>query len=386
MRDRMASSSVWLVALLTVAILAAFAVGCGGDDTEEPPPSERRGQTEERQTDETTERGELPSEPHSETVARGLELPWEIVFLPDGDALITERPGRVRLLSSGGELRDEPVARIDVRHVGEGGLLGMALDPGFEENRFVYLYRTTGGGNQVDRYTYRDRELKHEQTIVRGIPSARNHNGGRLHFGPDDRLYVSTGDAGQERRAQNRDSLAGKVLRLDSSAYRDGEEEPEVFTLGHRNVQGFDWQPGSDRLYASEHGARGNDEVNLLRKGRNYGWPEVEGKGHAEFTAPLAVYTPAIAPGGATFVEVDGSAWDGDFLVAGLRGEQIRRLRFDNDEVTLNEAEFDGEFGRVRTVVQGPDRALYALTSNRNGRGSPRDGDDRVIRITPPRD
>jgi glucose/arabinose dehydrogenase len=160
-----------------------------------------------------------------------------------------------------------------------------------------------------------------------------------------------------------------------------------VYTLGHRNPQGFDWQPGSGRLVATEHGPDGDDEVNVIRRGANYGWPLVRGEDHGEFEAPAAVYADSIAPSGGTFVSLPGSAWTGDFLFGALVGEQIRRVGFDDGgSVTRNEGLFIGEFGRVRTVVEGPDGALYALTNNRDGRGAPREGDDRVLRIVPPAD
>jgi glucose/arabinose dehydrogenase len=158
-----------------------------------------------------------------------------------------------------------------------------------------------------------------------------------------------------------------------------------VFSLGHRNPQGFDWRPGTDELVASEHGPEGNDEINLLSEGDNYGWPEVVGRDHGDFRAPAVVYEDTIAPSGATFVSRPRSAWSGDFMVAALAGEQIRRLTFDADgAVTRDEGLFEDDFGRLRTVVEGPDGALYVLTSNLDGRGAPRDGDDRVLRIVPP--
>ncbi|HYY22495.1 MAG TPA: PQQ-dependent sugar dehydrogenase [Thermoleophilaceae bacterium] len=326
------------------------------------------------------------SGPRLETVATGLEAPWELAFLPDGRALLTERPGRVRLLSRDLRLQPKPVARVDVAAIEEGGLLGLAVDPQFERNRFVYLYRTTNDGNEVARYRFEGGRLEEAAVLLRGIEAAPIHDAGRIHFGPDGRLYVPTGDAGQDSLAQDRGSLNGKVLRMGPEQYRGEGGRPEVFSLGHRNPQGFDWEPRTGRLYASEHGPDGDDEMNLLRRGANYGWPEAQGEDHDGFAAPLAVYTPAIAPSGATFVSKPGSAWSGDFLVGCLIGEQVRRLSFDGSRVTRNEALFEGDFGRIRTVVEGPDGALYLLTSNRDGRGTPREGDDRVLRVLPPAD
>jgi glucose/arabinose dehydrogenase len=271
-----------------------------------------------------------------------------------------------------------------VAELGEGGLLGIAVDPDFERNDLVYLYRTTDDGNEVLRYRFRDERLTDEKVIADGIDAGAIHDGGRIHFGPDDRLYFTTGEAGQDDLAQDRGSLNGKVLRMEPRAYRGDGGRPETFTLGHRNPQGFDWEPRGGRLVASEHGPDGDDEVNVLRRGANYGWPQVRGEDHDGFAAPVVVYPSTIAPSGASFVSLPGSVWSGDFLIGCLLGEQIRQVRLEGGRVTLNQALFQGRFGRVRTVVEGPDGALYALTSNRDGRGSPRDGDDRLLRIVPP--
>jgi glucose/arabinose dehydrogenase len=297
---------------------------------------------------------------------------------------VTERPGRVRLVSRDRRLRDEPVAEVDVDEIGEGGLLGLAIDPDFERNRFVYLYRTANGGNEVARYRFEDGPLEEDAVVARGIRAAAIHDGGRLRFGPDGDLYFSAGDAGDSSLAQDRGSLNGKVLRLSPRQYRGGGGRPQVFSLGHRNPQGFDWQPRTGRFVEDEHGDLGNDEVNFLRRGANFGWPEAQGEDHDGFAAPVAVYSDAIAPSGATFVRGRGSEWTGNYLIAALVGEQVRRLSFDRGRVTRNEALFQGDFGRLRTVVEGPDGALYVLTSNRDGRGSPQDGDDRILRIVPP--
>ena len=314
-------------------------------------------------------------------MATGLEAPWEIAFLPDRRALITERPGSVRLLESDGALRPEPVAEVAVSAVGESGLLGLAVDPEFANNRLVYLYRTTASGNEVARYTYEGDALTEEATILDGLEAGPNHDGGRIHFGPDGLLYVSTGEAGDTALAQDPDSLNGKILRL-----RDfrGVGEPEIVSLGHRNVQGFDWD-AEGRMYATEFGPDSDDEVNLIREGSNYGWPEAQGsEGGDGFEPALVNYEDVIAPSGATFVSMPGSAWSGDFVFANLVGEQLRRVELDGTRAGEDEALFDGDLGRLRTVVEGPDGALYALTNNTDGRGSPREGDDRLVRIIPP--
>jgi glucose/arabinose dehydrogenase len=308
-----------------------------------------------------------------EVVAEGLEVPWEIVWLPDGRALLTERPGRIRFLDG------EVVAEVQVSAEGEGGLMGLALDPEFEDQPFVYMYYTTADGLQLERWRFEDDSLTREASLIDGVIEAGPiHDSGRIAFGPDRNLYVATGDAGNGDLAQDPDALNGKYLRL--SDYRGGAVRPEILSLGHRNPQGFDWQPDTARLISTEHGPSGGDgpqgfdEVNEIREGANYGWPEVFGDDHGDFTAPLKVYEEAIAPSGAVF-------WRGDFVFATLRGEALRRLDLDSgrDEVLL-----EGEYGRLRTARVGPDGALYVLTSNRDGRGSPEDTDDRVLRVTAP--
>jgi glucose/arabinose dehydrogenase len=361
--------------------LAAGLAGCGGDGDEGGSPPPKR--TEPTATTEGPVR--TRGEPRLETVATGLEAPWEIAFLPDGRALLTERPGRVRILSRTLQLAPEPVAEIDVAELGESGLLGLAVDPDFRRNRFVYLYRTTDSDNEVVRYRFDDERLTGERVLISGIQVGAIHDGGRIRFGPDGRLYITTGEAGEDRLAQDEGSLNGKILRMDADRLHGSGGRPEVVSLGHRNPQGFDWQPGTDRLVEDEHGPEGNDEINVIRQGRNYGWPEVQGEDHDGFEAPRRVYSESIAPSGATFVHQGQSAWTGDYLIGCLVGEQIRRVQLDGSRVVGDEALFEGRLGRVRTVVEGPDGALYALTSNRDGRGSPRQGDDRVVRIVPPR-
>jgi len=332
--------------------------------------------------------------PRVSTVARGLEIPWEIAFLPGGRALVTERPGRVRLLGRDGRLRRAPVARVPVTAQGEGGLLGLAVDPRFAANRRVYLYFTTASGMRLERRRFTGSRLVREATLVDAVRAGRVHDSGRIAFGPDRRLYVSTGDAGDGRLAQDPASLNGKLLALTPREYRGSATvRPAVVAAGLRNTQGFDWQPGSGRLIATEHGPTGFDgpggfdEINELTPGGNYGWPDVFGAdtGGGRFTPPLRVYRDAIAPSGATFVTRRGSRWAGDFLLAALRGEQLRRLVLRGGRVVRDQPLLTSRFGRLRTVVEGPRGALYALTSNRDGRGLPRRGDDRILRIVPPR-
>jgi glucose/arabinose dehydrogenase len=327
-----------------------------------------------------------------ETVASGLSVPWEIAFLPDRRALVTERPGTVRVLSASGKLRREPVARMRVSAQGEGGLLGLAVDPAFARNHYVYLYFTRATEMRLERWRLVGGRLRRQRSLVTGIKSGRVHDSGRIAFGPDRRLYVATGDAGDGELAQDPDSLNGKFLSLSPRQYRGGGGRPHVISIGHRNPQGFDWQPGSDRLISTEHGPTagldgpaGYDEVNEIIEGRNYGWPNIIGSaGDLAYADPIRLYRAPIAPAGATFVRHSGSRWTGNFIFACLRGQELRRLVFQGGQIVKDEPLFTARFGRLRTVVEGPDGMLYVLTSNRDGRGVPRKGDDRILRITPP--
>lgn len=378
----------------STALCGCLLAACGGEDdqpeTSSPPPAREAAPTPVATTAPPDE-GPVRARggPRVSTLATGLDVPWEIAFLPDGRALVTERPGRVRLLSSRGELAPEPVATVDVQAEGEGGLLGVAVDPDFDSNRLVYLYRTVESGNEVARYELTGDDLTERAVVARGIRAAGIHNGGRLRFGPDERLYFSAGDAADDASAQDAGGLNGKILRLAPGQYRGGAAvRPEVFSLGHRNPQGFDWQPGSDRFVGNEHGPDGDDEVNLLEQGANYGWPEIRGDEEQEgLRTAVAIYPDSIAPSGSTFVRRGGSAWTGDYLMASLVGRRVQRVTISGDgRVTANEPLFEGEYGRLRSIVEGPDGALYALTNNRDGRGEPQEGDDRILRIVPPAD
>jgi glucose/arabinose dehydrogenase len=327
--------------------------------------------------------------PRTTVVATGLEAPWELAFLPDRRALVTERPGRVVLFSRGFRSR-RVVATLEVDTGGrkEGGLLGLALDPGFRRNGLVYLYRTARSDeNQVLRYRLVGSRLVFRRKIVGGIEASDAHNGGRIKFGPDRALWITTGETYHEELAQDRSSLNGKILRLPLAKARGAGGRPEIVSIGHRNVQGLDWQPGSKRLFITEMGADDRDEVNVVRRGGNYGWPTVRGKddGGGRFV-PAAWDTGSgnVAPSGATFVRRRGSAWTGSFLFGTLRGEQLIRLRVSGARVTGMQRLYEDRFGRIRNVVEGPGGAIYLLTSNRDGRGDPSSGDDRIIRITPP--
>jgi len=311
-------------------------------------------------------------------LATGLEVPWAVAFLPGGDALVTER-------DSGDLVRVTPQGRVSrvgrvpgVQPRSEAGLLGVAVSPRYEQDRTIYLYYTAAEDNRVVRARY-DGGLGQFRPIVTGIPKAGNHNGGRLAFGPDGYLYISTGEAGQVELSQNRESLGGKILRVTG----DGRPAPgnpfgtRVWSYGHRNVQGLAWDR-ERRLFATEFGQNTFDEINRIERGRNYGWPEVEGVGNRRsFTDPLLTWSTAEAsPSGLAIA--GGSLW-----AAALRGERLWQVPLDGKGgVGRPVAHFDGRYGRLRAVVAAPDgRSLWVTTSNHDGRGDPREGDDRILVI-----
>jgi aldose sugar dehydrogenase len=379
-----------LSGLLLVPVLLLMSA-CNGNDnaaveTPAVSPTPRGSEEETRQTEER----EISLE--AAPVATGLEIPWELVFLPDGDMLFTERPGRVRLIE-GGQLRDEPVLTVpDVVHDGEGGLLGMALHPEYEENGYIYLYYTTGQDNRVVRYRYQDGAMEPDSVILEGIPRASTHNGGRITFGPDGHLYIATGDAAEPSLSQDRDSLAGKILRIedDGAVPEDNPfEGSPVFAWGLRNPQGLTWHPDTGDLYITVHGPVANDEINRIEAGANYGWPVTQGdptRGNNEFVGPvLTSGDHTWAPSGATFVSAEAlEPWRGHLIFSGLRSETLWRLVLpdDADGEPILETVLAGEYGRLRQVVEGPDGSLYVLTNNRDGRGSPGDNDDQILRLT----
>ena len=326
------------------------------------------------------------------TLATGLEIPWDLAFLPNGDALVTERPGRVRLLTADGRLQPDPVARLAVSGRGEGGLLGVVVDPRFATNRFVYLYSTGSRTMRLDRWRWTGSRLVPDALLVDGILAGDVHDSGRLRFAPDGRLFVATGDAGWPSLAQDPESLNGKMLALTPAQYRgDGPVRPTVVARGLRNSQGFDWQPGTGMLVANDHGPsgfdgpEGYDEVDVIVPGGNYGWPRAisDQSDGGRYLTPRRIYRDAIAPSGATFL-TGRSAWKGDYVLAALRGQELRRLSFEDGRVVVDEPLLQGAYGRLRTVVEAPDGSLYVLTSNRDGRGAPRTGDDRVLRVELP--
>lgn len=329
-----------------------------------------------------------PDETKPEIVAQDLNVPWEIVFLPDStgdfsenlEFLITQRNGTLVRIGDDRKMYTVP----GVKEMGEGGLLGLTLHPNFHENGFLYVYFTTNSGNKVVRYSLTESNLENPKVVVQHIPEASNHNGGRIAFGPDGFLYITTGDSQNESLAQDINSLAGKILRVidDGQIPSDNPFGNAVYSYGHRNVQGMTWDEDG-RLWATEHGRSGLrsglDELNLIKKGANYGWPVIQGDEIRE-----NMERPVIHSGGSdTWAPSGITYYDNSLFFTGLRGQGLYQAKLDESGERISKLvkHFDGEFGRIRTVSLGPDGYFYILTNNTDGRGSPRDGDDKLIRI-----
>jgi aldose sugar dehydrogenase len=338
-----------------------------------------------------------------ETVASGLEVPWAFAFLPNGSLLITERPGRVRIIENG-KLRAEPVYTVpDVEPSGESGLMDLSLHPGFASNGLLYMaYAYNNGGQRVKvvRFRYDGKTFVEPKIIIDNIPASANHAGTRCRFGPDGKLFISTGDSTKWELAQQMDSLAGKILRLndDGTVPQDNPfvnqkgARPEIWTLGQRNPQGLAWQPGTGLLFETEHGPSGfegkgggGDEVNIIERGKNYGWPVIHHKmTQAGMESPLLEYSPACAPASGAFY--NGSAFPdfkGNFFFGCLVGRRLIRVVLNGRNVVSQEDLLSNTYGRIREVEEGPDGYIYFSTSNRDGRGRPTADDDRIMRLVP---
>jgi len=333
-----------------------------------------------------------------EEIASGLRAPWAIAFLPDGRVFFTERVGRVRVIENG-RLRAEPVLTVpDIKSWTKMGLLGLAISPNFAADHLVFLAENYGddahNSLRVVRYREESGKLIEPTKLIDGIPAYLNHTGGRLRFGPDGKLYITTGDADKPPLAQDLRSLAGKILRLnaDGSIPDDNpfvgrsDAHPAVWSYGHRNSQGLAFQPGSDTLFAPEHGPDGGDEINIVRRGANYGWPVVShDRSHEGMISPLLQYTPSIAPAAATFYTGDlFPSLKGDLLVACLRGEGIVRVQLDGEHVITATRLLYRQLGRLREVAVAPDGSIWLTTSEFDPpEGRRREGYDKILRLTP---
>jgi glucose/arabinose dehydrogenase len=388
--------------LVALAAVLVVSVGCGGGESQssnEPSEAEDTASQTELAESETpapedtrapqpggsAEAG--PVEVETTVVAAGLEAPWDLVFTPDGEALVSERDSS-RLLSIDSSGNVEELQRLPENGTGEGGLLGIALSPNYESDGYIYAYYTTDTDNRVTRF----RLGEDPEPLLTGIPVLTYHNGGRIAFGPDGNLYVGTGDAGDTSNSQDLNSLGGKILRVtpdgDVPADNPFSNSP-IYSYGHRNVQGLAWDEGG-QLYATEFGQNRYDEVNRIQPGGNYGWPAVEGEGgffaSGEYIDPIATWaTSEASPSGAAILK-NGAIpqWEGSFFMAALRGQRLYRLALDpSGTVTEQEELLSGQAGRLRHVVQAPDGSLWVLTSNRDGRGTPIATDDRILRLAP---
>jgi len=326
-----------------------------------------------------------PQETSKETIsiyAQNLEVVWALAFLPGGDLLATERKGTVNLIDKEGN-----VSRIftlsNVLQTGESGLHGIALHPDFENNQFVYLYYTYKGNgdntqNRVSRFRFDGKTFTDEKIIVDAIPGAIFHDGGRIKFGTDKNLYITTGDARNPSLAQDVNSLAGKILRVtDEGNPASGNPfGTRIWSYGHRNPQGIAWDD-KGKLWETEHGDSATDEFNLIEPGKNYGWPTIRGDQKAE-----GLKTPVLHSGNDTWAPAGAAFINGSIFFGGLKGQALFQAKLQGDSATLT-THFKGELGRIRDVLLGPDGFLYITTSNRDGRGTPAAGDDKILRINP---
>jgi len=374
----------------------AFIVGAAGAACDDPQPP----QTPDSPGTPGTPAGEVVTAADGtrfavDVVARNLEIPWAMAFAPDGRMFLTERPGRVRVFERGQMLAAPALVLTDVAAVGEGGLLGIAVHPDFATNHLVFLAYTArldGGSREtrVVRYREAGNTLGEPAVIFSGVGAADIHDGARVRFGPDRKLYVTMGDTASPPTAQDLGALTGKILRLNDDGSVPGDNPiagSPIFSYGHRNPQGIDWHPVTGEPWGSEHGQTGNDEINRLQAGHNYGWPVIEGdQTRAGMETPILFFSPSIAPSGASFYT--GTAIAGfrrDLFVGTLAGQHLLRVRFDPNDpnrIAGTERLLAGRFGRIRDVVTGPDGALYLCTSNRDGRNTPVADDDRLVKLS----
>jgi glucose/arabinose dehydrogenase len=320
-------------------------------------------------------------------VAQNLEVPWAIDIAKDGRIFFTERMGRIRIIDAQGKLIDEPAANIRVEQTAEGGLLGLALHPNFTENHFLYVYYTYANKsklyNKVLMLREKENKIIESKVVIDSIPGAQVHDGGRIKFGPDGKLYISTGDATIPELAQNTKSLAGKILRLNSDGTIPNDNPflgSPVYSYGHRNVQGMAWHSKTKQLYATEHGSSGNDEINIIKAGSNYGWPLEECKGSGQFEASEFCFNPAIAPTGVTIPTNDKLGYQNDLIFTTLKGSHLR----DIDLKSRTQSNILVGYGRLRDVIEAHDGSLFVLTSNKDGRGITQTNDDKILRLLKP--
>ncbi len=340
-----------------------------------------------------SETEELPYD--IQVVAENLSIPWAMDISEDGTIYVTERPGTIRTIQDG-KLNPQPLITFSSPFVSrvESGLLGIALDPNFSENHYIYVMQSYEEGNQIYNRVVRLIEQNSrafiDQVILDKIPGGLIHDGGRLKIGSDQKLYITTGDAGNSSLAQDMSSLAGKILRieLDGSIPEDNPfPGSPVYSLGLRNPQGITWN-SNNVMYASDHGSEARDEINMIQPGGNYGWPFVQ---EDEESSEIIGQKPLVSSGSQTWAPsgiafVNQGPWLGKLLVANLRGQQLIAITLNKNGTEVNRLELwlQGEYGRLRDVIQAKDGSIYISTSNRDGRGGvPKPGDDKIIRLIP---
>jgi len=323
-----------------------------------------------------------------EIIAEGLQAPRSIDISMDGRIFVSEKRGSIRVVDNG-TLLTEPVGDIKAENIGDAGLLGLTLHPNFTQNHLFYVYYTysnsTGLFNKVLLLTESNNRIIDSKTILDGIPGDEYRDGGRIKFGPDGKLYVSTGDASNPELSQDLDSLAGKILRTneDGTIPQDNPfSNSPVYAYGFRNVQGLAWAPNSGALYSSDQGGTGNDEINLISPGKNYGWPHEECNSSDDdnrYTPPVLCFNPSLEPSGIAFAFSNKLGYQNHLIVATLKGSHLRDIDFDSgSQNTILVG-----YGRIIDLVESEDGSIFVLTSNTDGRALPQQGDDKILRLTP---
>lgn len=376
---------ILLILLLTIAASATFIINQKNNGDVASQGETTKNVLEATANDTENNQGTTTSA-DIEVILTELTIPWEIAFLPSNALLITQRDGTVLYVS---EDTQTQIVVAGVHHQGEGGLLGLALDPNYAENNYLYLYATFqkdgSTQNAVHRYTFNESTttLTNQQEILGAIPGATYHDGGRIAFGPDGYLYITTGDAQNPNTAQDTNTLAGKILRIaaDGSIPADNPFGTAVYSYGHRNPQGIDWD-SQGKLWSNEHGRSiplsGYDEVNHIISGRNYGWPDIQGTEKKD-----GMVTPVLQSGAKnTWAPGDLAVYKDFVIFSGLKSESLYTARISDNKLSEFTQVFTGEYGRIRTVVIDPTQTwLYFSTSNRDGRGEPSTQDDKIVKV-----
>lgn len=374
--------------ILILGVLFLLSLGCRQSEIQ------NKQQENSSKNFETDKKAEYSIEPF----VRDLEVPWSIVFTSDTRILVNERPGRLRVIENG-VLKEEPLREFnDISNGSEEGLMGLALDPDYNVNKLIYISyayeRDDALWVKVVRFVDNGTSLAEETIIFDGMPAEKYHAGCRLRFGPDKKLYITTGDAGERKLAQDLSKLHGKILRINGDGTIPSDNpfpNSPIWSYGHRNPQGIDWFPGTEVMWSTEHGPSGfdgpggGDEVNVIVKGQNYGWPEVSHTDSREgMVSPILVFTPAEAPASGMFYKSGKiSDFKNTFLFGCLKGQGIMVVTVDPNDPTkqISFKKIATKYGRIRDIAEGPDGNIYFSSSNKDGRGNEQDGDDKIYRI-----